>query len=301
MTMERRLELDISDALEGKTLKTVLTREMNLSGGLLDDLKKHADGILLDGGRARLSDTVSAGSRLSLCFRDEGECSVVPAAGEISIVYEDEDILAVSKPPRLPCHPVSGNHTETLANFLVYHYARRGQSLVPRIITRLDSGTSGLVLVAKNALSGSLLGSAAAAGGLKKEYLAVTEGVPQRERGEINAPIRRVSGNALKREVCPDGEGQAAVTHFEVLAQNGALALLRVTPQTGRTHQIRVHLASIGCPLAGDFLYGREDETLISRTALHMQALSLIHPVTGQSLHLFAPAPPDMQDLISKL
>lgn len=295
--MQRKIELEISGERAGRTIKTLLLRELGMSSGLLNALKAREGAILLNGRAAGAAARPRAGDKLCVTVEDSVRSSVLPTAGELCIVYEDEDALVVNKPPLLPSHPVSGNVRETLSNYLVYHYLSLGESLVPRIITRLDSGTSGLVLLAKNALAASLL----AAGGMEKEYLAITLGAPSPDCGEIRLPLRRCPASPIKWEGCADGQGRAAVTGYQLLAQKNGLSLLRVKPKTGRTHQIRVHLAAIGCPLAGDFLYGSEDAALIKRAALHMERLSFISPISRLPISLSAPAPEDMRSLLPEL
>lgn len=268
-----------------------------MSAGLVTDLKSTQGAVLLNGSPQSITKAVKAGDALRVTLSDKGDSSVLPTAGRADIVYEDEDVLVVNKPPRLPCHPVTGNREETLANYLVYHYKTMGEGFTPRIITRLDSGTSGLVLLAKNALAAGILSK----GGTEKEYLAISAGIPNSTAGEISSPLRRCVDSPIKWEVCSPGEGRSALTGYELLAARGGLSLLRVRPKTGRTHQIRVHLASIGCPLAGDFLYGTEAPALIPRPALHMAAISFIQPVSRAKLRFSAPAPEDMRALFPEI
>lgn len=289
------MELSLAPRLSGIRIKTLLSRELGMSESLIKSLKNHENAVLLNGAPIFITERAQAGDLLRLTIPDEEACTVLGSEGELKIAYEDEDVLVVNKPAPLPCHPDAGHKSETLSNYLVRYYERLGQRFIPRIITRLDSGTSGLVLLAKNPLAACVLGTAAKGGGLKKEYLAVALGAPPCEKGEICAPLRRSADSAIKREVCQSGQGQRAKTLYELISSAGGLSLLRVFPETGRTHQIRVHMAALGCPLAGDFLYGGENEGLISRPALHMAALGFEHPITKAPIFLRAAPPEDMK------
>lgn len=295
--MTRRLEFTVPPRLDGRTAEQIMQRELGVPSGLIRRLKRSPDAVLLNGRACSVVEGTVSGDRLTLTFEDDERASVVPVSGPVDVVYRDEDILVVNKPPRLPCHPTAGNRTDTLANYLTALYLAEGNSFTPRVINRLDANTSGLVLLAVNPYSAARLNSAARQGLIKKLYSAVTVGVPSPPDGEICAPIGRCADSSIKREVCGEGEGDSALTRYRLTASGGGLALLSVETLTGRTHQIRVHLASIGCPLAGDFLYGAEDRALIPRHALHMGELSLLHPVTGEALTLSAPLPEDMRRL----
>ena len=163
-------------------------------------------------------------------------------------------------------------------------------------VNRLDRGTTGVMAVAKTGFVHARCMTLLHTDGFRRDYRAVCDGLPPRQEGDIDLPLGRAEGSLLKR--CPDPHGQAAHTHYEVLSAANGRALLRLTPTTGRTHQLRVHMAAIGCPLTGDWLYGTEDKTLIARPALHSYHLRLTHPVTGAVIDVTAPLPEDMQSLL---
>ena len=165
-------------------------------------------------------------------------------------------------------------------------------------VNRLDRGTTGLMAVAKNGWVHDILRRQLHSGAFSRRYLAICVGVPQPPSGTVDRPIGRAPGSAVKRQIDPSG--QAAVTDYRVLETAGALSLVELSPRTGRTHQIRVHMSSLGCPLAGDWLYGVEDRTLIARPALHAGRLELTHPVTGRPVSLTAPLPADMKKLLER-
>ena len=196
----------------------------------------------------------------------------------------------------VPVHPSQGHHGDTLANFLMAHYRDQGLVAAFHPVNRLDRGTSGLMAVAKHAHAHEGLQAQLQAGELRRTYLAVCEGVPVPRRGCVEAPIARAPGSVLKREVSP--QGAPARTHYEVLATGRGRALVRLALDTGRTHQIRVHLAHLGCPLVGDFLYGAETEELPDRFALHSAAIRLRQPVTGAGVALEAGLPAELAALL---
>ncbi len=280
----------------GKTVEQFL-RKQGLSHALLVQLKRDPGGLLLDGEPAYTCARLRPGAVLQINLR-EGLSSgtVTPVRQPLAIVYEDEDLFVINKPAGMPVHPSHGNREMTLANALAARYLERGEPFCFRPIGRLDKNTSGLVLLAKNGLSGCLLSGMAGRRQIRREYLAVCKGrLP--DNGTVDAPIGRVPGSSLLREVRPNG--RPAVTHFERMDDAAGLSLARVWLETGRTHQIRVHMAHIGHPLPGDFLYC-PDFTKISRHALHAARLCFPHPLTGETLQFEAPLPRDMAALLEK-
>jgi 23S rRNA pseudouridine1911/1915/1917 synthase len=299
--MERILRLRAESRHFGRTLKQIMQKEYGMSAGLISRLKQSDGAILVNGAPQWVNYIVCEGDQITFTVETEemNSESVTPTAHPIDIIFEDEDILVVNKPAFLPCHPVTGNRENTLSNYLAAYYLKQGQTFTARVINRLDSNTSGLVLFAKNALAAGTLNEMTKNKLILKEYTAITLGIPSQKCGEISTHICRREGNALAREVCSEEYGKKAVTQYEVLYcdKERNLALLRVRTLSGRTHQIRVHMAYIGCPLAGDFLYGTEDHELIARHALHMGELQLVHPLTKAPLRFSAPLPEDMQRL----
>ena len=213
----------------------------------------------------------------------------------LDILYEDEDILVVNKPSDTPIHPSQGNYDNSLANGVKYYYEQQGINFVFRCINRLDRDTTGLVVIAKNMLSGAALNLAMVNREIHRTYLAVVKGkLP--ENGTIDFPIARKDGSTVER--CVDFEtGEHAVTHFECLEQNEKYSLAKIWLETGRTHQIRVHMNYIGHPLPGDFLY-HNDRTEIGRQALHSWKLEFHHPVSGELMQFETPLPEDMRKLL---
>ena len=216
----------------------------------------------------------------------------MPAPLPFEIVYEDEDLLVVNKPADMPIHPSFQNHGNTLADALTWHYQQHGEDFVYRCINRLDRDTTGLLIVAKHLLSASILSDMVGKREIHREYLAIVKGIPP-ENGTISAPIGRKKGSAILRQVNFE-TGEPAVTHFARLEISKWLSLVSLKLETGRTHQIRVHMGYIGCPLIGDYLYYPECSR-ISRQALHSHRLSFLHPITRKALSFTAPLPEDME------
>ncbi len=299
--MERILQLRAESRHDGRTLKQIMQKEYGMSAGLVSHMKQTENAILVDGEPRWVNFVVREGAQITFVVETEEMCSegVTPTAHPVEIIFEDEDVLLVNKPAYLPCHPVTHNHENTLANYLAAYYLEQGQTFTARVVNRLDNNTSGIVLLAKNAFAAGVLNEMTKRNLIRKQYTAITLGIPPQSSGEISLHIRRKTGSGLVHEVCGDEDGKEATTFYEALSVDEArnLALLRVRTLTGRTHQIRVHLAHICCPLAGDFLYGTEDSDLISRHALHMGDLQLLHPLTKESLHFSVPLPEDMKKL----
>ena len=210
----------------------------------------------------------------------------------VSPLYEDEDILVLNKPADMPVHPSAGNYENTLANGVAWYYKQQGENFVYRCINRLDRDTTGVLVLAKNPLSGALLSAQMKQRQIRRTYLALTDGIPP-ENGTVSAPIARMDDSVITREVNWE-HGETAVTHYERLAVSNGYSLVELHLDTGRTHQIRVHMKYIGCPLPGDFLYHPVFDR-ISRQALHSFQLEFCHPITKKTLRFLAPVPEDFQ------
>ena len=291
--MERIFEYQISSAEEGRKLGDFL-REKGYSRQLLRQLKETEDGLLRNGQPTFMTIALKNGDqiRVRLLEKAEGSEAIMPAPLPFEIVYEDEDLLVINKPADMPIHPSFQNHGNTLADALTWHYQQQGKEFVYRCINRLDRDTTGLLIVARHQLSASILSDMVRKREIHREYLAIVEGIPP-EKGTISAPIGRKEGSAILREVNFE-TGEPAQTHFTRLETRNGLSLVSLKLETGRTHQIRVHMGYIGCPLIGDYLY-YPDHTRIGRQALHSYRLSFLHPITGKALSFTAPLPEDME------
>lgn len=282
---------------DGRRVEELLRRRLRLSTGTIRRAKRLPGGLCLDGVAVRTVDCARVGQVLTVAVGDAvGSDRLTPSPGPLDVRYEDEDLLVLSKPGGMPVHPSQGHHGDTLADRLAWRYAQAGLIAAFHPVNRLDRGTSGLMAVAKHAHAHERLQAQQREGTLHRTYLAVCEGVPMPPEGTIDAPIGRMPGSVLAREVRPDGA--VARTRYAVLRTGQGRCLVRAEPETGRTHQIRVHLAHLGCPLAGDFLYGTELAALPDRFALHSAALSLCHPVTGAPLTFMDPLPVELARLL---
>jgi len=237
--------------------------------------------------------------------------NVVPVKLPLDVIFEDEDLMVINKPAGMPIHPSQNNYENTLANAVAYYFRQKGEAFVFRCIGRLDRDTSGLTVIAKHYVSAGILGDLVASKALHvrqdnpaancfpftREYLAIARGPVMPPEGTISAPLGRKPGSVIER--CVDHEnGEPAVTHYRVLEEKNGYSLISLILETGRTHQIRIHLKHLGYPLIGDYLYNPDYE-VISRQALHSHRLSFPHPMTGEPLEFLAPLPEDMQRVLS--
>ena len=293
----RRVSLTVPPERAGQKVDTLLRKALGLSGTVIRRIKWLPDGILLDGERVFTSRRVEPGQVLTVRLSDpERRSGVVPAPGPLDIVYEDGDMLVLNKAPGVLVHPGAGHYADTIGNFLLDYYDRTGVEADFHPVHRLDKGTSGLMVAAKHPHAQEVLKNQLHTAEFRRIYLAVCLGRPAEEAGTVDAPIGMAEGSIVARAVRPDG--LPARTHYRVLERRGDRALVRLELETGRTHQIRVHMAHLGCPLAGDFLYGTEDKDLITRPALHSSELTVRQPVTGETLTFTCPLPADMARLM---
>ena len=294
--MSRRLELVITLELAGVKVDTLLKRHLQLSGTVVRRVKWLEDGILVDGRRVNTRFCPAAGQVLSVRLSDPVRNSgSVPASGPLDIVYEDEDLIVLNKAAGVPVHPGPGHFSDTLGNFLVDYYEKTGQEADFHPVHRLDRGTSGLIAAAKHPHAQEVLKNQLHTEDFRRVYLAVCEGLPDPLAGVIDAPLGPKPGSLMEQMVRPDGK--PARTKYGVLRRWGDRALVSLELETGRTHQIRVHMAHTGHPLTGDFLYGTEDRAIICRPALHSGYLSFRHPLTGENMQFSVPLPEDMARL----
>ncbi len=277
-------------------------------------LRSHLDATQVNGIPTMLWKPLPAGSELSIFIEDMDVSHITPVDMDLDIIYEDEDLLVINKPADTAIHPSMNHQEDSLANGVMAYYKKQGLDFCFRVVNRLDRDTSGLVLITKNPYSAAILGNQVREHSLKRTYLCIVEGqidssssfwnmdyVEKNESedviaGTISAPIMRKPNSVLERMVSEGG--QSAITHFSVLSTNEKYSLLRIRLETGRTHQIRVHMNYIGHPLPGDYLYHPIYDD-IKRQSLHSFSLSCIHPVTGESMYWEAPMPMDMQALVT--
>ena len=281
---------------EGRMVKGILRGSLQLSYTLLKSLKWRENAILLNGQSVHVNAIVHAGDVVSVALsertpREDLYCENTAAP---NIVYEDEDLLVLNKPAGVAMHPKADDAAAPSLAAMLTGYL--GEGSVPHFVSRLDKGTSGLLIAAKSGYVHDRLRRSLHSSELRREYRAVAVGQVTPPRGVIDAPIGRADGSIIRR--CVREDGLVSRTEYEVLQTTERFTLLRLRPETGRTHQLRVHMAYLGHPLAGDWLYGTEDKNLIARPALHSYELWFTQPVTGQEMHFTAPIPQDMQRLL---
>lgn len=295
--MKRIFDCIVTDEFDGQRLDTLLRSKYKMSGSLIKDLKRTEDGLIVNGSRARTVDLLHTGDSVILTLHEFSSENIPPVKLSFEIIYEDEDILIVSKPAGMPTHTSQGNFFNTLSNAVMYHYAENGEEHIFRAVNRLDKDTSGLMCIAKNKYTHARLCSDLGTKSVKRRYLAIVCG-NLRGTGTIDLPIARENDSVIKRVVRSDGA--RAITHYKGIDVSGDYSLVELELKTGRTHQIRVHMAHIGAPLLGDWLYGAENKNLFPRQALHSHYLALTHPVTGTSLEFEDPLPDDMRKFFYK-
>lgn len=302
MTKERIIHYRIPNSYEGHKISEFL-RNQGISTKSIIRLKSDVENVLLNDEPGFINRILKKDDRLTLCVKElESSKKIPPVDLPLSIIYEDEDILIVNKPANMPIHPSMNNYENTLGNAVAYYYMKKGEPFLYRCINRLDRDTTGLTILAKHYLSCGILYDEMESREIKRTYYAIVENrtvfdAPYAHRllqtGTIDLPLGRKPDSAIERMV-DIKNGDKAITHYRVLATNDGLSLLELQLDTGRTHQIRVHMQAIGHPLIGDFLYNPKD-THMKRQALHAGKLSFRHPITKEMLSFTAPVPQDMQ------
>ncbi|QMV43471.1 RluA family pseudouridine synthase [Cohnella cholangitidis] len=295
---------------QGRRLRDVLRKRIGISRRLMVKLKTSDEGLSVNGQKVWPNHTISEGDVISLRMEAEQSETILPQPMELNIVFEDDHLLVLNKPAGIIVHPTTGHYLHTLANGVMHYWHERGERIRFRPVHRLDEHTSGLVVIAKHPLAQQQLSAQMMEGTVTKEYRTFVYGLPPASEGEINAPIGRQTEDPHRRVVREDG--QPSLTFYHVTRTYGDQACaVDIRLGTGRTHQIRVHMTSIGCPIIGDSYYSVEkwQETelaarlseVITRQALHAARLGFKHPVTGEPMELEAELPEDMKRLEQEL
>ena len=295
--MKRTLTYTVTEEFDNQRMDTLLRTHFQISGSLLKELKQTDDGLTVNGSRVRSIDKVHKGDLVSVTMHETASENIPPVKHDFKVIYEDEDILIVSKPAGMPTHTSMGNYYNTLSNAIMYYYAENGEERVFRAVNRLDKDTSGLMCIAKNRYIHARLCSAFGTKAVQRKYLAIVCGKCT-DSGTIDQPISREAEGIIKRTV--SDSGARAITHYKSIKTFGNYSLIELELETGRTHQIRVHMSYIGYPLLGDWLYGKEEKELFPRQALHSYYLKLTHPITGKILEFSDKLPDDMCNFIQK-
>ncbi len=279
-----------------EVLKKVLIEEMGISLRMISELKSRR-AVNVNGTLRFNHETVHVGEIITVDL-GENRSEYGLEEGVVDVIYEDEDIVAVNKSPFIVVHPTGTHLTGTLLNYMESWFRQNGILEKVRFISRLDRDTSGILLIAKNRYAHHRMSQAHQDMMMQKTYVALIEGKMKRKEGEINAPIGRRENDGIKREVMEDG--QTAITKYKVLKEGEKFSLVELTPVTGRTHQLRCHMAYIGYPLIGDSLYGGNMEYM-NRQALHSVTLEFFSPRKEEKIYLKAELPQDMQELVNRL
>ena len=295
--MNRTNDYKIGKEADGLRVEQFLKRK-GYSRQNLSVIKRMPKSILVNGVHYYMRQQLKEGDLLSVHICEEKSSEKIPPVHlPLDIIYEDEDIIVINKPAGMPIHPSMNNYTNSMANALAWYYQEQGKPFIFRCCNRLDRDTSGLTVVAKHLVSAGILSSMVSEKALCREYLAIASGHVSPKSGTICAPLARKGTSIIERMV--DFEhGENAVTHYRTVGVYGPHTLVALKLETGRTHQIRVHMQYLGYPLIGDYLYN-PDMKYISRQALHSYRLSFSHPITGRFMEFTAPLPNDMKEVLN--
>lgn len=294
--MNRILTYHITEQDASQPIEQYL-KNKGYSSQCIKELKKMPESILIDGRWEYMRYLLKSGETLTVHVQEtEVSEKIPPVEMAIDIVFEDEDIMVINKRADMPIHPSLNNYHNSLANGLAWYFASQNKPFVFRCVNRLDRDTSGLTIIAKHMLSSGILSSMVAKRSIHREYRAIVRGKVLPDAGTIDAPIARVGDSIIERQVDYE-RGERAVTHYETIAYKNEHSLLSLHLETGRTHQIRVHMKHLGFPLIGDYLYNPDMEYM-TRQALHSYRLQFTHPITGESMDFTAPLPADMQNVL---
>jgi 23S rRNA pseudouridine1911/1915/1917 synthase len=282
--------------LDKKTkLRAYLKKEKSISTRFLISAGREGR-IKVNGSEEKLNYMLSEGDIIEIELQRDETQDIEPVKMDLDIIYEDQDILILNKPPFIVVHPTKNYQTNTLSNGIIYYFREKGENTIVRLVSRLDMNTSGLIVVAKNQFTHMAM--ARDKESFKKTYIAVAHNKMKEKEGLIDLPILKEE-IGVKRIISP--EGQESKTLYKVIEEYNSSTLIRLNLLTGRTHQIRVHLSHLGCPIYGDDLYGEADEEYIKRQALHAAKIEFCHPRTGEKMEFEAPLPNDIKSLIDKL
>lgn len=296
------LEKNVTNIEEGTKIREYLKTELGLSTRLIRSASINKK-IFVNGQVVKMNRVLTSGEIIKIDLEKDESQDIAPEKMDIDVVYEDEDILVVNKKPFMVVHPTKSYQSGTLANGVINYFVESKQNCIVRLVSRLDMNTSGLIIIAKNQFSHGMLSKEMSENKVEKRYLAIVHGIMEEKQGTIDLPIYKPEGveNGTKRII--DERGQRSITHYKVVEEFNEASLVECKLETGRTHQIRVHLNHLGHPIYGDTLYGNgeEEEELIKRQALHAYGLNFKSPRTGEELALRAELPEDMKELINKL
>ncbi|WP_010292648.1 RluA family pseudouridine synthase [Clostridium senegalense] len=294
--MDSNLIYKVESKGEGMKVRDYMKDVLELSGRFIKKVGL-SDRIKINGNVVRLNHKLTEGDILIIQVEKKNESqNIIPEKMDIDVVYEDMDLIIVNKPVNMVVHPTKSYPTGTLSNGVLNYFRENGENCIVRLVSRLDMDTSGLIMIAKNQFAHMNLAKSMENNLITKKYLAICHNGILEDSGTINANIGIMKEDSIKRSVMDSG--QRSITHFKVLERFKKGSLIELKLETGRTHQIRVHLSYLNCSIYGDSLYGKEEKEYIKRQALHAYKLILPHPRTGKIIEVEKEMPQDMKRLV---
>lgn len=279
------LEIITSKDWEGKTVEDIFRKDWKVPKKLTH-LYRIEHRILVNGDKARWNSPLTLGDKVLVkLFEEESQNDITTFFYDIQVLFEDDHVIVLNKPPFMNTHPNDDTDTDTLLNAAQFYVESKGEKITLRHVHRLDRDTTGAILFAKHALAGAIFDRMLEKHEIKRTYIAIVQGHLRKKKGTIHAAIGRDRHHPTRRRVSPTG--QEAITHYQLIKEENTNSYVKCWLETGRTHQIRVHLSHIGHPLLGDILYG--GKPLLKRQALHAAKLEFIHPITREEIKCYAP------------
>lgn len=288
-----KISFKVQEDMVGVILQKILINKKGFSKNIIKRLKQ-TNGIIINGVVSPANTLLKKGDYVELIIPDTSS-NIKPEYMPIDIIYEDKSLLIINKPANMVVHPTFNHYSGTLANGVAHYLKSQGLDIKIRFANRLDRDTSGIIIFTKDQLSHFKLSKQFADQSVSREYIAITKGIFTPKKGRINAPIARKPGSIMEREISE--LGSPAITDYETIEVSNEYSLIKLTPKTGRTHQLRVHCSFMGCPILGDTLYSNLQTDNISRQALHSYKIAFNRPSDGKYCEYYAPIADDIKHL----